>query len=202
MLIFGLSVVFRTVGEGVFHCPSCGGDRRFRRRLGRRFLSFFFVPVVPLGKLGEVVECRSCRKRFATSVLRQPTAAEMEARLPAAMRAAVSLVLRAGDPADTSARVRAVDAVRRQGEEAYGPDELAGDLDMRPSYLLEEIAKAGSQLAVEAKEWFLSEVVLLALADGRLSDPERGEIQRVARALGMTYAHGIGVIAMHEGANR
>ncbi|WP_460371000.1 hypothetical protein, partial [Actinocorallia lasiicapitis] len=88
LLILGLSVVFRTVGEGAFHCQSCGGDRRYRRRAARRYLAVFFLPLVPLGRLGEIVECGSCRKRFPLAVLRQPTAAAKELALPAAMRAA------------------------------------------------------------------------------------------------------------------
>ncbi|WP_460366592.1 hypothetical protein, partial [Actinocorallia lasiicapitis] len=116
--------------------------------------------------------------------------------------AAVALVLLAGDPTDTAARLRAVDAVRGYGEVHYGPDELAGDLDMRPSYLLEEIAAAGTQLAPAAKEWFLAEAVRVGLADDRLSDGERHELHRVAAALGMTPAHALGVILTTEGAPR
>ena len=88
LLIFGLSVYFRTVAQGMFHCPACGGDRKYRRRAGRRWISVFFLPVIPLNSLGEAVECRECKTRFNNSVLRLPTAAAMEEALPAAMRAA------------------------------------------------------------------------------------------------------------------
>lgn len=202
LLVFGLTVCFRTVGEGSFHCPSCGGDRRYRRRLGRRWVTLFFLPVVPLRRLGEAVECRSCRTRFNVSVLRQPTAAEMSAALPAAMRAACCQVLRAGDRTSTLGRIRAVDAVRSYGEDAYTGEELAEDLDLPAAFHREEIARAGAHLAVEAKEWFLTQVARVALADGPLSEDERRELHRVAEDLGMSTAHALGVILVAEGATR
>ncbi|ROO83656.1 hypothetical protein EDD29_1163 [Actinocorallia herbida] len=201
-VLFGVSVCFRTVGEGMFHCPSCGGDRRYRRRAGRRYVALFFLPLIPLARLGHTVQCKTCATRFNTAVLRMPTAARMEAALPAAARAACCLALLAGDPADTVARVRAVDVVRGYGEDAYGPDELAGDLDMPESFQLEEIAATGAQLAVEAKEWFLAQIVRVALCTGELTDGQREELHRIAATLGLSPAHGLGVILTTEGATR
>ncbi|MDX6743518.1 hypothetical protein [Actinocorallia sp. A-T 12471] len=200
-VLFGISVRFRTVGEGMFHCPSCGGDRRYRRRAGRRYVTAV-LPLIPLDRLGHTVQCRACRTRFNTGVLRTPTAARMESALPAAARAACCLALLAGDPADTAARVRAVDVVRGYGEDAYGPEELAGDLDMPESYQLEEIAATGAQLAVEAKEWFLAQIVRVALAAGELSTGQRDELHRIAGTLGLSPAHALGVILTTEGASR
>ena len=200
LLIFGLSAFFRTVGEGVFHCQACGGDRGYRRRVGRRWITLFFVPVVPLDRLGEVVECRACGTRFRPAVLRLPTTSQLSAALPAAMRAAATLVLLAGVESDGAARRRAVEAVRGYGEEHYDDDALDGDLGMPPAFLAEEIATAGAQLAVEAKEWFLAQAIRVGLADGPLTEPERQALHDVAGHLGMTKAHALGVIAMTEGA--
>jgi hypothetical protein len=202
LLIFGLSVFFRTVGEGVFHCQNCGGDRGYRRRAGRRWFTLFFLPVIPLGRLGEIVECRTCRTRYRTTALRLPTAEQMSAALPAGMRAAAALVLLAGADGDEAARARAVEAVQGYGELYYDDDALDGDLGMPPAFLAEEVATAGAHLAVEAKEWFLAQAVRVALADGPLSETERQTLHEVAARLGMTQAHALGVIAMTEGAAR
>ena len=202
LLVFGLSVFFRTVGEGVFHCQNCGGDRGYRRRTGRRWFTLFFLPVIPLGRLGDVVECRACRTRYRTTVLRLPTTEQMAAALPAGMRAAAALVLLAGLESDEAARRRAVEAVQGYGEEYYDDEALDGDLGMPPPFLAEEIATAGVQLAVEAKEWFLAQAVRIGLADGPLSEAERQTMHEIAAQLGMTQAHALGVIAMTEGAAR
>ncbi|WP_158566912.1 zinc-ribbon domain-containing protein [Actinomadura craniellae] len=202
LLIFGLSVFFRTIDEGTFHCHRCGGDRAYRRRAGRRWFTLFFLPVIPLGRVGEVIECRTCRARFQASVLRLPTAHEMAAALPAGMRAAVGLVLRAGDPTDPATRRRAVEAVRGYGEHNYDDSAVEADLRLREEFLDEEVTRAGGQLTVEAREWFLAQVVRVALADGGLSDAERQALHRVAGDLGLSPAHALGVIVTTEGAAR
>ncbi|MCP2338780.1 zinc-ribbon domain-containing protein [Actinomadura rupiterrae] len=200
LLVFGFSVFFRATGEGIFHCPRCGGDRAYRRRSARRWLTLFFLPVVPLRRLGEVVECRVCRTRFAVSALRTPTAQQLAAALPAGMRAAAGLVLRAGDPDDERSRARAIEAVTGYGEPGYDDDAVDTDLELRDAFLEEEVARAGTGLAVEAKEWFLARCVRIGLADGPLDEPERQTLHRVAQLLGMSRAHALGVITMTEGA--
>ncbi|MFC6935049.1 hypothetical protein ACFQHO_35165 [Actinomadura yumaensis] len=151
---------------------------------------------------GESVECRRCRGRFGASALRTPTAAQMAAALPAGMRAAVGLVLRAGDPSDGAARARAADTVRRYGETGYDEAALDADLVLRERLLEAEVVRAGECLAVEAKEWFLAQAVRVGLADGPLGDGERRALHRVARLLGMSPAYGLGVILATEGAAR
>src|ERR1051326_387841 len=61
LIIWGIRVFFRTTGQGLFHCPRCGGDRQYRHRSGRRFLTLFFIPVIPLTKAGEHAQCTTCR---------------------------------------------------------------------------------------------------------------------------------------------
>ncbi len=202
LLIFGLAVFFRTVGEGDFHCPNCGGDRHYRQRVARRWFTLFFLPVIPLNRVGEVVECRACRGRFDLAVLRMPTARQMEAVLPEAMRRASAIVLVAGDPADSRARARAVEAVRGYGAADFDDDILQADLEAAAGDPDDAIARAGAQLATEAREWFLAQVVRVALADGALGDAERQALHLVANRLGLTPAHAFGVIATTEGAAR
>jgi hypothetical protein len=55
-----------------------------------------------------------------------------------------------------------------------------------------------AQLAVQAREWFLAEVVRIGTADGPLSDAERQAAQGVAADLDMTQAQTYGVISMTE----
>jgi tellurite resistance protein len=202
LLIFGLSVFFRTVGQGDFHCPGCGGDRHYRQRVARRWFTLFFLPVIPLNRVGEVVECATCRTRFNLDVLRMPTAQQMAAALPTAMRAAATMVLSAGDPTASAARARAVDAVRGYGLAEFDDAMLTADLATSSVGAGEVIAQAGAQLTTEAREWFLAQVVRVALADGAIGPGERQALHEVAGRLGMTPAHAVGVISTTEGAAR
>ena len=43
-ILWGLRVIYRTLGNGVFFCRRCGGDRAYRHRAGRRYITVFFIP--------------------------------------------------------------------------------------------------------------------------------------------------------------
>jgi hypothetical protein len=198
LIIWGLRVFYRTIGQGVFHCRRCGGDRQYRLRSGRRFFTLFFIPVIPLNKVGEHVQCVTCRTRYHTSALAAPTAEQMQAALPAGMRAAVSAMLRAGDPGSPPARRKAIEAVTGAGAQGYDDAALARDLAQPFDYVAPALNQVSQQLAVQAKEWFLAEVVRIGMVDGPLSDAERQAAQGVAAGLGMTQAQAYGVISMTE----
>jgi hypothetical protein len=198
LIIWGTRVFYRTIGHGVFHCKRCGGDRRYRLRRGRRFLTLFFIPLIPLNQVGEHVQCLSCQTRYHTDALALPTAEQMQAALPAGMRAAAAAMLRAGDPASPPSRRQAIDAISRAGARHYDDAALDRDLAQPPAHVNPALRQVGAQLAVQAREWFLAEVVRIGTADGPLSDAERLSAQGVAADLGMTQAQTYGVISMTE----
>lgn len=198
LIIWGLRVIYRTLGRGAFFCRRCGGDREYRRRTGRRFVTVFFIPLVPLMPTGEHVQCLTCKTRYVTEVLKLPTSAAMQVALVGGMRALVAVMLRAGDTDSPLARRRALDAVAGAGHGGYGEllldRDLAGPADAgRP-----KIAALGGQLQVEAREWCLAEAIRIALADGPLTGAERAAAEYLAATLGMTQAQAIGVIALTE----
>jgi zinc-ribbon family/Tellurite resistance protein TerB len=198
VIIFGLSVFrFGLIGTGRFHCPNCGGDRNYQHKRLRRFFTLFFLPVIPLGTVGEVVTCQTCRKRFDPAVLRRPTATQMASALPAGMRVLAAVVLRAGG-ATAAATHAAVDAVRRAGAPEYGIAELTTDLQLPIEAAVGPLQALAAHLVPEARERYLSEAVRIALADGPLKPQERDSIVWLAGHLGMTQAHAHGVIVTVE----
>lgn len=198
LIIWGLRVVYRTIGHGVFFCRKCGGDRDYRKRAGRRFISVFFIPLIPLNRTGVHVQCATCKTRYVTEVLKLPTAAQMQAALPAGTRALIAVLLRAGDPADAAARRRAIEMAAAAGAQGYDDAALDADLAAPHAAAQQPIAALGAQLKPEAREWYLAELVRIALADGPLTGAERMAAEAVARELGMTHAQAYGVIMMTE----
>jgi hypothetical protein len=198
LLIWGLRVIYRTLGQGVFFCRRCGGDREYRHRAGRRFITVFFIPLIPLAKTGEHVQCLACKTRYVTEVLKLPTTAGMQLAVSAGMRALVVAMLRVGDPASPLARRRAIDAVAGTGERGYDEAALDADLEEPAATGVPKIAALGGQLQVEAKEGYLAEAIRIALADGPLTAAQRAASGHLATALGMTQAQAIGVLALTE----
>jgi len=204
LIIFGLRVLYRTIGRGTLHCHRCGGDREYRHRAGRRWFTLLFIPVIPLTKVGEHVKCAVCGTRYRMGVLALPTAAQMQAALPAGMRAAATVVLRAGGESSAPARRRAIDAIKSAGLADYDDEALDADLSLSamsadPAQdLAGPLNRLALQLVVPAREWFLADAVRIGLADGPLSDEERHAAQEIAAQLGMTPAQARGVISMTE----
>lgn len=198
LLIWGLRVFFHTVSEGVFHCRNCGGDRRYRLRSGRRFFTLFFIPVIPLNKVGEHVQCQTCKTRYVVDVLKLPTAAQMQAALPAGMRAAATAMLQSGDPASPAARQRAVAVIQGAGAQGYADGNLDHDRAQPAEAIGQALSQVAQQLTPDAKEWFLAEIIRVGTADGPLTDAERSTALAVAADLGMSPAQAIGVITLAE----
>ena len=198
LIFFGLRGFYRTAGQGTFHCQRCGGDREYRHKLGRRWFTLFFIPVIPINKAGQHVQCAVCGTRYRMDVLCLPTSAQMQEALPAATRAAAIAMLRAGGGNSSPARRRAIDAIRGAGLADYDDAALDADLSDSAMDLAGPLSRLTLQLAIPATEWFLAEVVRIGLADGMLSDEERQAAREIAARLGMTPAQAHGVISMTE----
>lgn len=198
LIIFGFRIFYRTVGQGVFHCRKCGGDRRYRHRSGRRYFTLFFIPVIPLNRTGDHVQCLTCKTRYVMDVLSLPTAAQMQAALPAGMRAAAVIMLAAGDPASVAARRAALAAIHGAGAHGYADADLDADRGQPGEAARAALNQVARQLTPDAREWFLAQIIQVGMADGPLTEPERRAAQLVAADLGMTRAQAIGVITMAE----
>jgi hypothetical protein len=196
MLIFGLGVFYFTIAKGMFYCRNCRADRDYRRRSGRRFFTLFFIPVIPLNKTGEHVQCTTCKTRYVVGVLQAPTAAEAQASIVHGVRAVVSMMLRTGGLENGAARTLAIEAVIAAGEQGYDDDKLTADTGLSMDAARKAITQLGGRLRAETREQYLAEAVRIALADGPMTENERGTAELIAADLGMTPAQALGVITM------
>jgi tellurite resistance protein len=199
--LVGVRFYFKTTGRGIVHCQRCGGDRPYRRCTGRRWFHVLLIPVIPLDRVDEHVQCRICRTRYRNEVLWIPTSAAMQVALPAGALAAVRIMLRAGDPASPAARSRAIDIVQAAGLAGYDDAALTTDLarsDGRGAVSAKALTTLAIQLTMPAPEWFLADAVRVGLADGPLTDAERGAARQIAAHLGLTATQAHGVIVMTE----
>ena len=126
--ILGQRFFFSTTGHGSCHCERCGGDRAYRRLSGRRWMTSLLVPVLPLGKAPEHLQCTVCGTRYRLDLL---GAAH---DCPDAGGAAGWHAGRGGGdaprgrPPSASARHRAVEVIREAGLMGYDDAALEADL--------------------------------------------------------------------------
>jgi hypothetical protein len=204
VIMLGWQVRYRPVSRGTFHCGRCGGDRRYRQLAGRRWFYLLFVPLIPLSQTGQHVRCTICGTCYRIEVLGVPTTAQMEAALPAGMRAAAVAILSADGGGGVRARRHAADAIRKAGLTEYSAPALDADLSADSGSPRHDQELAGAlgtlaiQLAGPARGWFLADVVRIGLADGPLTDAQRDTANEIGARLGMTPAQARGVISMTE----
>lgn len=198
LLIFGFRIRFRTIATVAFFCPRCGGDRQGERRTARRWFTLFWVPLVPLNQVGEVVVCSTCHTRFEPDVADQPTTAALSEILGNAVRVLSAMVVRTsegeGDGAEAALRAAAVANVRKV-DATYDDATLASDVAaVDPAVAGSYVTPLGAGLQVAGKERFLGDLVRVALAGGTLTADQRRVIDLAGRGLDLTPAHITGIV--------
>jgi hypothetical protein len=201
LLIWGFKVRFKTLLQGVFFCPSCGGDRHYERKQGRRWFTFFFIPVIPLNSVGdEFVECTTCHQAYKPSVLEMPTTATLSDDLTLATREAVVWLLRSAPLVDPAATRVALEVLSMAANRQWTEPELQHDLGtLEVSGLPGRLTSLASVLNEHGRETFLGGCVRVAAAGaGTVNEGQRALLDSIAGSLGMTPAHARGVIAQTE----
>lgn len=195
LLIFGFRIRLRTVGSVAFFCPGCGGDRIASRRVARRWFTLFWLPVIPLNQVGEVVECETCHMKYDPVVTERATTADLASFLSTAIRVLTAMVVRTGDSANPAMRAAAVSDVAASTP-GYDERTLVGDVDAIETSLAEQyVAPLAEGLEMAGKERFLADLVRVALAGGTITSDQRHVLDVAGRALGLTPAHITGIVS-------
>ena len=197
-LIWGTKVRFKTIANGTFFCPRCGGDRPYERRQAKRWFHLYYIPLFPTSTLRDQVRCGVCQTSYTVDALNRPTSGQLSSLLIDGTRGVIVHVLRTGSAESADARAAAVAEIVRAGLPAYTDRDLTADLGVVPGDLSQLLATLGAQLADTGKETLLGSAAKVALADGPLSDLERRVLVSTGASLGMTATHTAGVIAVAE----
>jgi hypothetical protein len=221
-IVFGFKVLWKTISGGRFICPTERTEQSYFQQRGKRWFTIFFVvPVIPLKDVGEVVQCSSCKQRFTMSVLDHPDVNPQMAAQPGmqagqpgqpamvrppaidpavtidlsarALRVCLAGLIRSDGEPTIASRESAIRTIRSNQMAPYDDAMLAVDLadnSTAPENLLWPLA---SQLDVRAKEQFIKSC-LQGIGEPP-TDAQRGGLDRLGRALGLTEDHIAGVVA-------
>jgi hypothetical protein len=200
MIIWGFRVVFRMLSEGTFFCPQENLDRNYKLKSAQRFFTIFFIPIIPLKKLGNVVECQTCKNKFDPQVLEIPKQADVSAGNAAAMKAAALAVLRTSTPTDK----RSEQALSVISHYLPGYDAAALTADLTADLAdggtsLDSVPGSGATSIVAnvyEKEGMLTRLTLIALGDDKhVTDAQRNVLETIGSStFDMTRPHIQGTI--------
>lgn len=201
MIIFGTRGVTTTPQRGEFHCPTCNTTRNYGLKRVRRFFTLYFIPLIPLDKLGEYVECISCKDAYKPSVLEHDPAANRE-RFEAEYQTTIRKVMMHMLLADGVVEDAEIDMAQQVYQKVSG-QEISQSALREEIYLIRErqepladcLAAVRGHLNDEGKEMVIKAALYVALADGEFQQEEQNMLAEIGAALGMTHAHVQGVIS-------
>ena len=74
--MIGLSTTQPVIDTGSFDCPKCHQQRSYQRKLIKNWISIYFIPIIPIGSSGEVLQCTKCKIEFPAKSAPQSQASD------------------------------------------------------------------------------------------------------------------------------
>lgn len=196
MIIWGSKNVEKVTGQGMFHCPGCGGQQGYKHKAVKRYFTLYFIPLFPMSTVAEFVSCDRCSGNYKLSVL-DYNPKLLEDRMAQAFQECVRKVLvgvahAGGDPRAAAGRIR--DAWQAAFKEDLDFAQLERDLvpDSASWTAANCVGKTGPNLNDKGRELVLT--TALRSLEGQ-PDPKQMEFLRaVGAAMQMSDAYVRGVL--------
>ena len=190
---YGIDIRDHLVRQTLFVCPRCGLDRDGTEVTPRRWATVFGLPVVPLGRLEQIVTCNVCSHRCDMGVLDIPTTETLAGYLNDASRNGVVAVVRAGSDGsgniDRAVRQFAVDTLLADGCR-YDDDRLDADIiGIDHTDVMTSMQRLSEEMTTYGKQAFLHRLAAVALADGNMTEAQRHMLVDIGIALSMPAMH-------------
>ncbi|MBS2032183.1 MAG: zinc-ribbon domain-containing protein [Deltaproteobacteria bacterium] len=196
MIIFGTRTRVGVVERGQFGCPRCGPGQSYERKHAKRWFTLYFIPVFPVGDLGQFIECGLCHGTFKTEVLslRLPPAVDvnLEVELKRAMlRALLWQVPVETDAASTLATYRKLTSLPLTDQDLARERTALAQVDA-PAYF----SNFSKHLSPSQRERVLQSAIEGAHFSGPLSPTKVEELSRFGALIGLTEASVRGLLSI------
>jgi hypothetical protein len=185
MIIFGTTSLNSTKETGVFHCPRCSMQRGYRWINVNRFFTLYFIPLIPLGRAGEYIECDSCRGTYGVEVLSYDPEADRAETIATVRRLLVLVLVQARKTGPDK-----VEALRRVFHEYLGEDVPANVIHQelqqaqQAGVSLENFAQhSGSDFSEDGISLVMNAAKELLASGGFLTDFDKDVLRELGRGL-------------------
>lgn len=183
-----------TRDRGDFFCPVCREQVDYVKKVKKRFLAVYFIPLIPLEDVEEFAKCRQCRKTFDPSIpdiWRNARAADEQQQKESAQRLLRMMVL--AMIADGHVDDRELQTIHACYERAVGASlsetEVADAVLWANHCLMSlcDFARANrDSLSSEEKHAIVRSVFLVATSTESMSPAMEAELAQLPTALGIS----------------
>lgn len=186
-IIYGTRGITFTKEDGMFHCPSCKSSQGYRFRVVRRFFTLFFIPLIPLDKVGEYIECDRCSDTFYPRVLDQVLPDDkFKAVYEEVMQNTLIKMMLADGKIEDTEKYMVLSILNKFGSSEIQIDALEGMIaksrnDFRT--IDDYLKQIKASLNENGKELIVRSAILVSMADGDMDRSERSLILRIAKIL-------------------
>lgn len=200
MIIFGTRGVRFTMSEGEFNCPQCASNQRYKHKKVTQFFTLYFIPIIPLGRKGDYVECQSCRGTFVSRVLDyNPSQGnnDFQSNYEKAMRHTMVMIMLADGEIDENEMVTVHQIINKFGHNDMSMEELKTYVEEVESYyegVHTYLHKITPSLNEHGKELMIKCALAVASADGHIDDSEMRLIHEMSQAMEMSPSHFKGIL--------
>ena len=200
MIIFGTRGVTTTPSRGAFFCPSCNAEADYELKRVRRFFTLYFLPVIPMDKLGEYVKCQRCSGEFKTQVLEYDALKYQEQAKQAysmALRFLTANLLVQNGWTQADQIARAVSIFRYETQLGIDERELGEIVQIvqRKGQGMAHVIQQLPDLTDQARETLIRLGAEIArMGNGEIPETALDLISKIAMDLGMSPAHLRGVL--------
>lgn len=199
MIIFGTRGVKSTMEEGTFHCPQCNVDKNYKHKKVTNFFTLYFIPLIPLGKVGEYVECQTCRGTFVPRVLELTGPTDFLSEYEKAIKHSLVLIMLADGEIDPKELTHVLLVINKFTKHPVSMDALKAYIDEvknQPQDISTYLKSVAPQLNEHGKEILIKCALSVSASDGNVDRVELDLIVEMARALQMSGSHLKGIL--HE----
>ena len=200
LFIWGFKGIRKRLSDGQFYCPDCGDYRQYILFMVRRWFTLYFIPLFPTSKLGEYVECQTCKSTFNERVLemdpkRDIEKAEAEFSI-AAKRVMFKMALADGE-IDEREIAQITQAFQNITKREIDEADIAAELEMAREdtrSVAEIVTDVSARVNDTGKELILRSAIAVIKADNVIDDAELVELVLLVKALDMPRAYANGVL--------
>lgn len=192
MLIIGEMNIGLKQGAGQFYCPRCQADRDYVHKRVRRFLTIYFIPLIPMDTVAEHVQCQQCRQTFSPSTIhlnRQDYQTLALHQFADDVRRVMVLVMLADDTADPEEILVLRSVYQQLTQRVLSDDEIRRDVFQarKARVAAATYARAiASRRTDEEKDWIVRGAFRIASAKGDLTEERLTQLKLIPTALGMS----------------